>query len=63
MVQDVHGKSRISMAKAAFINYNPLFTSKLDVRKKLVRCYIWSIGLCSGVPRNFFRGGGGNKFS
>jgi hypothetical protein len=34
------------MAKAAF-NKNTLFTSKLDLnlRKKLVKCYIWSIAL------------------
>ena len=37
-------KSRISMAKAAF-NKKTLFTSKLDLnlRKKLVKCYIWSM--------------------
>jgi hypothetical protein len=36
--------SRIAMAKAAF---NKKFTSKLDLnlRKKLVKCYIWSIPL------------------
>jgi hypothetical protein len=34
------------MAKAAF-NKKTLFTSKLDLnlRKKLVKCYIWSIAL------------------
>jgi hypothetical protein len=39
-------KSRIVMAKAAF-NKKTLFTSKLDLnlRKKLVNCYIWSIAL------------------
>jgi hypothetical protein len=39
-------KSRIAMAKAAF-NKMTLFTSKLDLnlRKKLVKCYIWSIAL------------------
>jgi hypothetical protein len=38
-------KSRISIAKAAF--KKNLFTSKLDLnlRKKLVKCYIWSIAL------------------
>jgi hypothetical protein len=38
-------KSRIAMAKAAFSKKKNLFTSKLDVnvRKKLVKCYIWSI--------------------
>jgi len=37
-------KSRIAMAKAA-VKMRALFTSKLDldVRKKLVKCYIWSI--------------------
>jgi hypothetical protein len=39
-------KSRIAMAKAAFYK-RALFTSKLglELRKKLVRCYIWSIAL------------------
>ena len=39
-------KCRIAMAKAAF-NKRSLFTSKLDLelRKKLVKCYIWSIAL------------------
>jgi len=38
-------KSRIAMAKAAFNKKNTLFTSKLDLnlRKKLVKCYIWSM--------------------
>jgi len=36
------------MAKATFNNKNTLFTRKLDldVRKKLEKCYIWSITLC-----------------
>jgi hypothetical protein len=40
-------KSRIAMAKAAFNKKRNLFTSKLDLnlRKKLVKCYIWSITL------------------
>jgi hypothetical protein len=40
-------KSRIAMAKAAFNNKKNLFTSKLDLnlRKKLVKCYIWSTAL------------------
>ncbi|PNF40453.1 hypothetical protein B7P43_G15551, partial [Cryptotermes secundus] len=40
-------KSRIAMAKAAFTKKKNLFTSKLDLnlRKKLVKCYIWSIAL------------------
>jgi hypothetical protein len=35
------------MAKAAFNNKKALFTSKMDLelRKKLVKCYIWSIAL------------------
>jgi hypothetical protein len=41
-------KASIAMAKAAFNNKKTLFTSKLDLnlRKKLVKCYIWSIALC-----------------
>jgi hypothetical protein len=40
-------KARIAMAKAAFNKKKTLFTSKLDLelRKKLVKCYIWSIAL------------------
>ena len=40
-------KSRISMAKAAFNKKKNPFTSKLDLnlRKRLVRCYVWSIAL------------------
>jgi hypothetical protein len=40
-------KCRIAMAKAAFNKTTDLFTSTLDleVRKKLVKCYIWSIAL------------------
>ena len=40
-------KSRIAMAKAAFNKKKSLFTSTLylKVRKKLVKCYIWSIAL------------------
>ena len=40
-------KCRIAMAKAAFNKKKALFTSTLDLelRKKLVKCYIWSIGL------------------
>jgi hypothetical protein len=41
-------KSRMATAKSAFNNTTTLFTSKLDLnlRKKLVNCYIWSIALC-----------------
>ena len=40
-------KSKIAMAKAAFNKKKTLFTSKLDLnlRKKLVKCYIWSMVL------------------
>ena len=40
-------KSRIAMAKAAFNKKRALFTSKMDLelRKKLVPCYNWSIDL------------------
>jgi hypothetical protein len=40
-------KRRIAMAKAAFNKKRALFTSKLDLelRTKLVKCYIWSIAL------------------
>jgi hypothetical protein len=38
-------KSRIAMAKATFKKKKKVFTCKLDLnsRKKLVKCYIWSI--------------------
>jgi len=40
-------KCRISMAKAAFNKKRTLFISTLDLelRKKLVKCYIWSVAL------------------
>ena len=40
-------KCRIAMARAAFNKKRVLFTSTLDLelRKKLVKCYIWSIAL------------------
>jgi hypothetical protein len=40
-------KSRMVMAKAAFNKNRSLFTGKMDLelRKKLVKCYIWSIAL------------------
>jgi hypothetical protein len=43
-------KSRIAMAKAAVDKKKTLFTSKLDLnlRKKLVNCYIWSMALKLG---------------
>ena len=38
-------KSRIAMAKAAFNKKKTLFTSAMDLnlRKKLIKCYIWSM--------------------
>jgi hypothetical protein len=46
-MQGIHEiiKARIAMAKAALNKKKILFTSKLDLelRKKLVKCYIWSI--------------------
>jgi hypothetical protein len=38
-------KSRIVMAKAAFNKKRALFTSKmeLELRRKPVKCYIWSM--------------------
>jgi hypothetical protein len=40
-------KCRIAMANAEFKKKKNLFTSKLDLnlRKKLVKCYIWSVAL------------------
>jgi hypothetical protein len=40
-------KSRIIMAKAAFNKEKNLFTSIMDLnlRKKLVNCYLWSMAL------------------
>jgi len=37
-------ESRIATAKAAFNKKKALFTSRLglDLRKKLLKCYIWS---------------------
>jgi hypothetical protein len=40
-------KSRIAMAKAAFNKKRVLFTGKMDLelRKKLVKSYVWSVAL------------------
>jgi hypothetical protein len=40
-------KSRVAMTKAPFNRKKTIFTSKLDLnlRKKLVKCYIWNIAL------------------
>jgi hypothetical protein len=42
------------MAKAAFNKKKTLFTSKLDLklRKKLVKCYIWSMVLYGAETRD-----------
>ena len=58
-------KSRIAMAKAAFNKKkNLFFTSKLDLnlRKKLVKCYVWSwlcmvlkLGRCDQQIRNAWK--------
>jgi hypothetical protein len=42
-------KFRIAMAKATFNKKRTLFTSTLDLelKKMLVKCYIWSIALYS----------------
>ena len=41
-------KFSIAMAIAAFNKKKNIFTSKLDLnlRKKLVKCYVWSMVLC-----------------
>ena len=40
-------KCRIAMGKAAFTKKRAIFTSTLDLelRKKLVKCYVWNIAL------------------
>ena len=40
-------KCRIAMAKAAYNKKRALFTSTLDLelRKKLLKCYVWKIAL------------------
>jgi hypothetical protein len=47
-------KSRIAVAKAALKKRKVLFTSKLDlnVRKKLVKCYVWSMALNGAETRS-----------
>jgi hypothetical protein len=46
------------MAKVAFHNETSLFTSKLDLnlRKKLVKCYIWSIAFYGAESWTFRKG-------
>jgi predicted restriction endonuclease len=43
------------MAKAAFNKKRTLFTSTLDLelRKKLAKCYVWSIALCGDETWTF----------
>jgi hypothetical protein len=48
-------KARIAMAKAAFNRKKTFFTSKLLLRKKLVKCYIWSIALYGAETWTFRR--------
>ena len=53
-------KIRIAIAKESFIRKMPLLTSKLNIelKKKLVRCYVWSIALYESeiwVPRKLER--------
>ena len=45
-------KCRTAMAKAAFNKKRALFTRTLDfeLRKKLVKCYIWCIALYGAEP-------------
>jgi hypothetical protein len=40
-------KSRIAMVKAAYNEKRAIFTSKMDLemRKKLVKCYVWNTAL------------------
>jgi len=44
-------KYRFAMAKTLFNRKKALCTSKLDLnlRKKVVKCYIWSIAVCGAV--------------
>jgi hypothetical protein len=48
-------ESTIDMAKATFNKCRNLFTNKLDfnLRKKPVKCYIWSIALCGAENWTF----------
>ena len=50
MLENVQGKLNpgLPLTKAAFNRKKTLFTGKLDLnlRKKLGKCYIWSITLC-----------------
>jgi hypothetical protein len=50
-------KSRIAMAKAAFNKEKARFTGKLDLnlRKKLAKCYFWSIALCGAETSTLWK--------
>jgi hypothetical protein len=50
-------KSRILVAKAVFDRKKTLFTSKLDLnlRKKLMKCYIWSRALYGAETWTFWK--------
>jgi hypothetical protein len=43
----LQNKSRYAMVKAAFNKKRALFITKMDLelRKKLLKCYIWSVAL------------------
>jgi len=47
MMQDVQGKLNAGLPcqKAAFNNKKILYINKLDLKKKQVKCFIWSIAL------------------
>jgi hypothetical protein len=57
-MQDVHVKlhPRLPWQKQPSTKNKALFTSKLDLnlRKKLVKCYIWSIALYGRICRIIF---------
>ena len=48
-------KSSFAMAKAVFCKKKTLFTSKLDLnlRKKLIKCYIWSMAFYGAETGRF----------
>jgi hypothetical protein len=48
-------KSRIVMAKSAFNKKRATLTNQtdLELRKKLVKCYIWGIALCGAETWTF----------
>jgi len=51
-------KSRTALAETVFNKKKPLFTSKLDLnlRKKLVKCYIWCYYIQSrGIIKSYIQ--------